>query len=82
MSIQQQTLTKEVLEAYRSRWDAVAQIEAEEQQRSTLAQRLQQLNMLFQFAVALHIYEKAIEQNRVEAESVRKRWLHLKGRIV
>jgi len=77
----QQRLTKEALEAYRSQWGAVAQIEAEERRRTTVGQRLQQLNTLFQLAIALHLYEKAVLNNHKEAEVARHRWRRLKEKL-
>ena len=81
MAIDQQAMNKEALEAYRSRWQLVAQIEAEERQRTTIAKRLQQLNTLFQTAVALQIYEKAVEHNSRDAQLARTHWLQLKARL-
>lgn len=70
------------MKAYRSRWEAVAQIEEQERRQATIGQRLQQLNRLFQLAVALRIYEKAVEHNRVGAEIARTRWVQLKGKVI
>jgi hypothetical protein len=82
MTTNRPIVSKEALEMYRSRWQLVAEIEAAELQRTTIAQRLQQLNTLFQLAVALQIYPKAVEQNRIDAQPARDRWLHLKTKIV
>ncbi|MEZ4622909.1 MAG: hypothetical protein R2867_46460, partial [Caldilineaceae bacterium] len=58
MAIQQQALTKTALEAYRSRWEAVAQIELEEKQQATIEQRWQKLNAMLRLSIALDLYEK------------------------
>lgn len=79
--IHPKTVDKEALETYRSQWQLVAQIEAAERQQATMAQRLQQFNSLFQLAVALQIYPKAIVHNRRDAEVVRDRWIKLKAKF-
>jgi len=75
MSIQPQKLTKEALEAYRSRWDVVAEVEAEEKRQATIAQRWQKLNAMLKLVIALGLYEKMRDAN---VEDVRERWVRLK----
>lgn len=58
MSMQPQRLTREALEAYRSQWEAVAQIEAEERRQATIAQRWQKLNGMLKLTIALRLYKK------------------------
>lgn len=72
----QQRLTKETLEAYRSQWDAVAEIEAEEKRQTTIAQRWQKLNAMLKLTIALGLYEKMRDAN---VEDVRDRWVRLKA---
>lgn len=76
MAIHQQMLTKEALEIYRSRWDAVTQIETEEKQQETITQRWQRLNAMLQLSIALGIYEK---MRNTDVEDVRARWIKLKA---
>jgi len=45
----------ETLQAYRSRWQAVAEIEALEQRETSVAERWRQLNALLRMAVALKL---------------------------
>ena len=54
----QQRLTKEALEAYRSQWDAVAKIEAEEKRQTTITQRWHKLNAMLKLTIALGLYKK------------------------
>ena len=56
--MQPQRLTREALEAYRSQWEAVAQIEAEERRQATIAQRWQKLNGMLKLTIALRLYKK------------------------
>ncbi len=81
MTIHQQVLDKAALEAYRSRWEAVAHVEAAERQQASMSQRLQQLNSLFQLAIALQIYKKAAEHNGRDAQVARERWIQLKAKL-
>jgi hypothetical protein len=46
-----------------------------------VAQRLQPLNALFQFAQVSDIYDKAIVQKARDAEPVRQRWIKLKSHL-
>lgn len=48
-------IDQEALQAYRSRWQAVAEIEALEQQKTSVAERWSQLNVLLRMAVALKL---------------------------
>ncbi|MEZ4679461.1 MAG: hypothetical protein R2932_35100 [Caldilineaceae bacterium] len=76
MAIQQQALTKTALEAYRSRWEAVAQIELEEKQQATIEQRWQKLNAMLRLSIALDLYEK---MRAADVSDVRARWIKLKA---
>ncbi len=48
-------MDQETLQAYRNRWQAVAEIEALEQQRMSVTQRWRQLNVLLRMAAALEL---------------------------
>jgi len=48
-------MDQETLQAYRNRWQAVAEIEALEQQRMSVTQRWRQLNVLLRMAAALDL---------------------------
>jgi hypothetical protein len=71
----------DTLRAYRARWDEVAEIERQEQKQKTVAQRLQLLDALFQFAFVSDIYAKAIAQKASNVEPVRQRWIRLKSHL-
>lgn len=75
--MQPQRLTREALEAYRSQWEAVAQIEAEERRQATIAQRWQKLNGMLKLTIALGLYKKKMRDTNVE--DVRNRWIKLKA---
>jgi hypothetical protein len=70
---------KEAMVAYRTRWEMVAKVEAEELRRSTLAESWQRLNWLAGMMSALGTFERAVEQNQLDAEAVRERWIRLKA---
>ena len=48
-------MDQETLQAYRDRWQAVAEIEALEQRRMSVTQRWRQLNVLVRMAAALEL---------------------------
>lgn len=48
-------MDQETLQAYRGRWQAVAEIEALEQRRMSVTQRWRQLNVLLRMAAALEL---------------------------
>jgi hypothetical protein len=75
------TIDADALRAYRARWEEVAEIERQEQKQKTVAQRLQLLDALFQFALVSDIYKKAIARKARDAESVRQRWIRLKSHL-
>jgi hypothetical protein len=75
------TIDADALKAYRARWDEVAEIERQEQKHKTVAQRLQRLDVLFQFALVSDIYKRAIAQKARDAEPVRQRWIRLKSHL-
>lgn len=78
----QPQINQETLKHYRTRWQLVTAIEAQERSRMTVEQRLQQLNWLFQSGLALEIYAKAVAKNQREAEVARQRWNQLKAKLV
>ncbi len=72
----EQSLIKESLLAYRARYEAVAQVQAEERRQETVEQRWQKLNSMLQLAVALGWYERMRSQ---DVTAVRERWVKLKA---
>ncbi len=71
-----QTIDKEALQAYRKRWEAVAEVEAAEKRQATIEQRWQKLNAMLQLAISLGLYEKMRNPN---VNDVRNRWIKLKA---
>ena len=69
----------EAMVAYRTRWEMVAAVEAEELRRSTLAESWRQLNSLAGMMIALGTFERLVTHNLEEAEPVRERWIRLKA---
>jgi hypothetical protein len=68
-------LDKEMLKAYRNRWQAVAEIKNEELQRTTIRQRWKQMNALLRMAAALGLQpENDIEEDDI----VYQRWNRLR----
>ncbi|MBC8180838.1 hypothetical protein H8E88_06920 [candidate division KSB1 bacterium] len=63
---------------FRDRWQAVAEIEAEEQKSASIALRWQQLNVIYRMAKGLGL---SIEESNVDDESVSQRWAKLKGSL-
>ncbi len=64
--------------AYRTRWEAVAEIEAEELRRSTLAESWRKLNWIAGMMFGLGTFDRLVAHNLEEAEPVRLRWIRLK----
>jgi len=61
---------------FRERWQAVAAIEAKEQEESSIALRWQQTNAILCLAMGLGL---PLEEDGAEIEVVRRRWARLKG---
>lgn len=72
-------LEKSMLEAYRSRWQAVADVENEEQRHMPFIERWKKLNSIIRLALTLGLEEQADEQ---QIDVVRRRWNELKDRHV
>jgi hypothetical protein len=72
----QQTIDKEALQAYRKRWEAVAEVEAAEKRHATIEQRWQKLNAMLRLTISLGLYEKMRNPN---VNDVRNRWIKLKA---
>jgi hypothetical protein len=75
------TLDAAALRAYRADWEAVAEIEREEQRRATVEQQWQQLNSLLGLAMALGIFEDMQKNNERDAHAVRARWNQLRAKL-
>ena len=69
-------LDKEALQAYRRRWQAVAEVEAAERRAASLAERWQQMNALLRMALAL---ELPLPSNDQEADEGHQRWNRLRA---
>jgi hypothetical protein len=68
-------MEKRDLQAFRERWQAVAEIEACESQQASIAQRWRQLNAILRMAVALHL---PLPQDDIgETIAIRQRWQHV-----
>lgn len=67
-------IDQEALQAYRSRWQAVAEIEALEQQEASVAERWRQLNALWRMAAALSL---PIDYDDQSDEAAHQRWTRL-----
>ena len=68
-------MTKEQAQEYRARWEAVKAVEIAEQRASTIERRWQQLNAIWELALALGLPRR----ERKGLEVVRARWAKLKG---
>lgn len=67
-----------MIEAWQAGWQAVAEVEAVERQAETMADRWQQLNMLYEFALELGLVDRD-RALRAESEvAVYERWGKLK----
>jgi hypothetical protein len=60
---------------FRARWQAVKDIEAEEQKTASIASRLQQMNAVFKIGMGLGLLRT---EDDAEIEAVRRRWVKLK----
>jgi hypothetical protein len=68
-----------LVQEYRSRWQAVAEVEAAEQREATIANRWQQLNAILQMAMALGLDLDAQAEDEL---AVWQRWAKLKEGLV
>ena len=68
-------LTKKMLQDYRARWEAVAEVEAREQREATFTQRWQKLNALFGMARELNL---STDKDDEQSEIIRARWNRLR----
>jgi hypothetical protein len=73
-----QKVDTKALKEYRDRWNAVADIERNELQRTSLDKRWRQLNLLFHFARKLSAGKKFQHEDR-DLVAVRERWHKLKA---
>jgi hypothetical protein len=67
-------MDKQLLRDYRERYRIVAELEQQEQQAATIAERWQQLNALWNLAVGLGINGPSDD----DVATVRQRWVKLK----
>ena len=74
------TLEKQDLQAFRERWQAVAEVEQSELQQMSIAQRWCQFNAILQMAVAL---ELTLPQDDIaEIVAIRQRWQRLQEALL
>jgi hypothetical protein len=64
------------IKAYRERWEALEDMERQEQRSSSIALRWKQLNSILCLAIGLGL---PLENPDSQDELVRRRWLKLKG---
>ena len=65
-----------LIREYRARYQAVAEIELQEQRSATLLERWQQLNALWRLGAELNLPESTWERDE---SGVYQRWARLKG---
>ena len=64
------------MKAYRQRWQAVEEVERQEQRAASIATRWQQLNAILRLAIGLGL---KLDQEDKEGMVVHQRWARLKG---
>jgi hypothetical protein len=64
------------VKAYRQRWQAVEEVELQEQRSASVATRWQQLNAILRLAIGLGLKLEADEQEKMV---IYQRWARLKG---
>lgn len=69
-------MNSQLVKEFRERWQAVADVEAEEQRAASIALRWQQTNAIFRLAMGLGLL--SVEGDDAEIEAVRRRWVLLK----
>lgn len=69
-------LDKEALQAYRRRWQTIADVEAAERREASLAERWQQMNALLRMALALKLPLTTDDQ---EAGEGHEQWNRLRA---
>ena len=75
MSISE-NIQKEQMREFRDRWQAVAEVEANEQRSATIKQRWKQLNAVLLMAKGLGL---PIEESNEDDDIIYQRWAKLKG---
>jgi len=65
-----------IMKAFRQRWQAVEEIEQQEQRIASTATRWQQLNAILRLAIGLGLWPRQEDGSEIE---VRERWVRLKG---
>ncbi len=69
-------MSKELMQQFRDRWQAVAAVEDQEQQSASITLRWQQMNAIFRLAFGLKLSIPDLDR---QEEVVRTRWVRLKG---
>lgn len=65
-----------MMKAFRQRWQAVEEVERQEQRIASTATRWQQLNAILRLAIGLGLWPRQEDGSEIE---VRERWVRLKG---
>ena len=72
---------REAMVAYRTRWEMVAEVEAEELRQMSMEQRLQQYIHLVAMARSMSTFDSTVAYNEANVQPVRARWQSLKEGI-
>jgi hypothetical protein len=64
------------MKAYRQQWQAVEEVERQEQRAASIATRWQQLNAILRLAIGMGLWPRQEDGSEIE---VRERWVRLKG---
>jgi hypothetical protein len=72
---------REAMVAYRTRWEMVAAVEAEELRAMPMERRLRQYTLLIAMARAMGTFEAIVQYNEADVQPVRERWRMLKEKV-
>jgi hypothetical protein len=72
---------REAMVAYRTRWEMVAAVEAEELRAMSMERRLRQYTLLIAMARAMGTFEAIVQYNEADVQPVRERWQMLKEKV-
>lgn len=74
------TMEKQDLQAFRERWQTVAEVEKSELRQMSVAQRWQQFNAILRMAVALEL--PLLQDDIGEIITIRQRWRRLQEALL
>ena len=72
---------REAMVAYRTRWEMVAAVEAEELRAMSMERRLRQYTLHIAMARAMGTFEAIVQYNEADVQPVRERWQMLKEKV-